>query len=85
MESTGYSSAKVYQVLATLGSAKWLDRLDDPAARPELGGPARISYRLRPELVTTAHRVVAQAPDEMDIELMTGRQHRERVGLGRVR
>jgi predicted transcriptional regulator len=47
MRDTGFSSAKVYQILARLTSAGWVDRLDDPNASPETGGPPRITYRLR--------------------------------------
>jgi DNA-binding PadR family transcriptional regulator len=64
MRETGFSSAKVYQILARLTTAGWLDRLDDPNASPETGGPPRISYRLRADAVPHARRVIAEAQRE---------------------
>jgi len=61
MQATGFNSGKVYQVLARLTSAGWLDRFDNPDASPESGGPPRITYRLRPEAVPAARRLVREA------------------------
>ncbi|MGO9381186.1 MAG: hypothetical protein ACLP4W_03610 [Mycobacterium sp.] len=62
---TGFSSAKTYQVLARLTGAGWLDRLDDPDASPQSGGPPRITYRLRGDAVPRARRLVAEAQEEL--------------------
>ncbi len=64
MRETGFSSAKVYQILARLTSAGWLDRFDDPSASPETGGPPRITYRMRPDKVRKARHIVAEAQRE---------------------
>lgn len=64
MRETGFSSAKVYQILARLTSAGWLDRLDNPDASPESGGPPRITYRLRGDAVPQARRAVSEAQQE---------------------
>lgn len=66
MTETGFSSAKVYQILARLVTAGWLIRHDDPDASPASGGPPRITYTLRPEAVPRARRAVttARAPLE---------------------
>jgi PadR family transcriptional regulator len=64
MRDTGFSSAKVYQILARLSSAGWVDRLDDPNASPESGGPPRITYRLREDAVSQARHAVAEAQRE---------------------
>src|SRR5947209_3074635 len=64
MRETGFSSAKVYQILARLTSAGWLDRSDDPDASPETGGPPRITYRLRGDAVRQARHLVAEAQGE---------------------
>lgn len=61
MQSTGFSSGKVYQILARLVTAGWLERRDDPSATPETGGPPRITYTLRPEAVPMARRMVHEA------------------------
>jgi PadR family transcriptional regulator PadR len=64
MRETGFSSAKVYQILARLTSAGWLDRFDDPDASPETGGPPRITYRLRAGAVPEARRAIGEAQSE---------------------
>lgn len=64
MKKTDFSSAKVYQILARLTAAGWIDRFDDPSATPESGGPPRITYRLRPEAVPAARRLVREAREE---------------------
>jgi PadR family transcriptional regulator PadR len=64
MQETGFSSAKVYQILARLTSAGWLDRFDDPSATPASGGPPRITYRLRADAVPHARRALGEAHRE---------------------
>lgn len=64
MRETGFSSAKVYQILARLDRAGWLDRFDDPTASPVSGGPPRITYRLQPTAVRAARHLVAEAERE---------------------
>lgn len=64
MQVTGYSSGKVYQILARLFNAGWLDRFDNPNASPESGGPPRITYQLRPDAVPGARRLVLEAQQE---------------------
>lgn len=64
MQETGFSSAKVYQILARLHTAGWLDRFDDPEATPESGGPPRITYRLHGDAVRAARHMVAEAQRE---------------------
>lgn len=64
MQKTDFSSGKVYSILLRLVNAGWLDRLDNPDARPESGGPPRVTYRLQPEAVPAARRLVAEARKE---------------------
>ena len=64
MKSTGFSSAKTYQILARLQRAGWLDRFDDPDASPESGGPPRITYKLRRAAVPKARHLLAEAQKE---------------------
>jgi PadR family transcriptional regulator, regulatory protein PadR len=81
MRATGYSSGKVYQIVARLVSAGWLDRLDNPDATPESGGPPRITYRLRPAAVPMARRMVTDA--QKDVAAATApRRTRRRIAAG---
>jgi hypothetical protein len=64
MKATGYSGAKTYGVIARLHAAGWLDRLDDPDASPQSGGPPRITYRLRGDAVPQARRLIAETQKE---------------------
>lgn len=64
MQATGFSSAKIYGILGRLRDAGWLDRNDDPSARPESGGPPRVTYQLRSEAVRPARLMVAEAQNE---------------------
>jgi DNA-binding PadR family transcriptional regulator len=64
MQETGYGSGKVYSILMRLVNAGWLERLNNPDARPESGGPPRITYQLRPEAVPAARRLIAEARKE---------------------
>ena len=61
MQETGFGSGKTYSILLRLVNAGWLERLDNPDASPERGGPPRITYQLRPEAVPAARRLVAEA------------------------
>jgi len=61
MKATGFSSAKTYQILARLRSAGWIDKETDPAADVRSGGPPRVTYRMRPEAVPNARRLVQEA------------------------
>lgn len=64
MQLTGFSSSKVYSILLRLVEAGWLDRLDNPDASPDSGGPPRVTYGIRPEAVPAARRLVAEARKE---------------------
>ncbi|MCV7424359.1 PadR family transcriptional regulator [Mycobacterium yunnanensis] len=64
MQSTGFSSAKTYQILARLTGAGWLTRHDDPGATPESGGPPRITYTMRPQAVPRARTLIQEAQEE---------------------
>lgn len=64
MKATGFSSAKTYQILARLTSAGWIDKQRDPATNVGSGGPPRVTYRMRPEAVPYARRLVQEARDE---------------------
>lgn len=81
MQSTKYSSAKVYQILARLTKAGWLDRFDDPDASPETGGPPRITYKLRPEAVRAARHLVAETQQEISPVSRPSRGRRTAWGL----
>jgi PadR family transcriptional regulator PadR len=65
MRSTGFTSAKTYQILARLHAAGWLDRFDDPEASPESGGPPRITYRIKGAAVPKARHLLAEANKEL--------------------
>lgn len=65
MQMTGSNSGKVYTILARLTKAGWLDRFDDPSACPESGGPPRITYQLRSEVVPEARRIILAAQQEL--------------------
>jgi DNA-binding PadR family transcriptional regulator len=64
MQETGFGSGKTYSILLRLVNAGWLERLENPEARPESGGPPRVTYQLRPEAVPAARRLVAEARKE---------------------
>jgi PadR family transcriptional regulator PadR len=73
MKATGYPSGKIHQLLARLRSAGWIERLDNPDADPTSGGPPRITYRLYPEAVPMARRLVASAQAELSASTRTTR------------
>ena len=77
----GYSRDKVYQIVARLVSAGWLDRLDNPDATPESGGLPGITYRLRPAAVPMARRMVTDA--QKDVAAVTAPPRtRRRIAAG---
>ncbi len=81
MQATDFSSAKVYQILARLSKAGWLDRFDNPGATPESDGPPRITYRLRPEAVRAARHLVADTQEELSPRARRVRARRTALGL----
>jgi PadR family transcriptional regulator PadR len=76
MEATGYDSGKVYQIIARLKTAGWLERLNDPEAVPASGGPPRITYKLREDAVAMARRLVTEAEEEVTSRTPAARRHR---------
>jgi PadR family transcriptional regulator, regulatory protein PadR len=59
MRATGYSSGKTYQIINRLMEAGWLEQLDSRDLK--LAGPPRVIYKLRPDAIPMARRMVAEA------------------------
>lgn len=61
MRETGFSSAKVYQILIRLTDKQWVVRHENKDVATESGGPPRVTYELLPEAVPAARRLVSEA------------------------
>ena len=61
MRETGFSSAKIYQILIRLTEKQWVARNENGTAATESGGPPRVTYELLPEAVPVARRLVSEA------------------------
>lgn len=63
MQETGFSSGKIYQILARLEAAGWLQRHPEGTGRS--GGPARVTYTMQPEAVPVARRAIAAVREDL--------------------
>ncbi|SUA31565.1 Uncharacterised protein [Mycolicibacterium fortuitum] len=72
MRETGYSSAKVYQILNRLTGAGWLERSEAPRSTTEAAGPPRVSYRLHPDAVAASRELITEAQKEFAVSVRNG-------------